>query len=130
MAKKKKTVLAYNLIAFRKKAILTQTQVAEALGVDRSTYAYYETGATTPKFNTLLKLAQLYNISIDDILGGDLEDVSAKSDDDHFTDVNFIQAFNELSDKEKILILTYRTFNNDEKAEVEKSINQIKRVDK
>lgn len=47
---------------------LTQQQVADELHIDRSTYAYYETGKTTPSIFTLMKLAVLFQVSIDYIL--------------------------------------------------------------
>lgn len=48
---------------------LTQRQVAEALKLDRSSYAYYETGKCQPSLDTLLKLADLYDVSTDYLLG-------------------------------------------------------------
>ena len=41
---------------------LTQQQVAEALGIDRSTYAYYELGRTTPDLDKIDKLQRLYQV--------------------------------------------------------------------
>lgn len=45
----------------------TQQQVADTLNIDRSTYAYYETGKTTPDINTIIKLAKIYNVSYAEI---------------------------------------------------------------
>lgn len=47
----------------------TQQQVAEALGVDRTTYAKYETGANEPNIATIRQLAAYYDVSIDYLLG-------------------------------------------------------------
>lgn len=47
----------------RENAHLTQKQVAEALNVERSTYAYYETGTTHPSGAMIIKLAKIFNVS-------------------------------------------------------------------
>lgn len=46
----------------RENAGLTQKQVADALNVERSTYAYYETGTTHPSGSMIIKLARIFNI--------------------------------------------------------------------
>jgi len=46
----------------RENAGLTQKQVADALNVERSTYAYYETGTTHPSGSMIIKLAKIFNI--------------------------------------------------------------------
>lgn len=46
-----------------------QKDVAAALHIDRSTYAYYETGATQPSLSILVKLALLYDVTTDFLLG-------------------------------------------------------------
>ena len=50
--------IAVKLISLRKSMGLTQQQVAEAIGVKRSTYAYYES-ATTPSLDIIEKLAKI-----------------------------------------------------------------------
>lgn len=47
----------------RKKMNLTQGQVADILGINRSAYAYYETN-TIPKPNILFRLMYLYQIDL------------------------------------------------------------------
>ena len=63
-----KKKLDYQLRTIRKASHLTQQQVADKLEMDRSTYAYYETGKTTPSIFTLMKLSQLFQVPIDYIL--------------------------------------------------------------
>ncbi len=53
----------------RKKRNLTQQNVAEYLKIERGSYAKYETGANTPTTDNILKLAELYNVSTDYLLG-------------------------------------------------------------
>lgn len=53
---------------FRKQNELTQKQVAEALHIDRSTYAYYERGTTEPSLITVGKLAKVFNVPVSELL--------------------------------------------------------------
>lgn len=54
----------------RKRDRMTQAEVAIRLGVDRSTYAKYETGQSEPNFEMITKLATLYGVSVDFLIGG------------------------------------------------------------
>lgn len=53
----------------RKKNHYTQQQVANILNMQRGSYAKYETGANTPTVDNILKLADLYSVSTDYLLG-------------------------------------------------------------
>lgn len=48
---------------------LTQQNIADALGIDRTTYTVYETGVTTPSPATLVKLSQIYNVTVGYLMG-------------------------------------------------------------
>lgn len=48
---------------------LTQTKVAELLGIDQRVYSTYELGKRKIPIDLLIKLAKLYNTSIDYIVG-------------------------------------------------------------
>ena len=50
------------LRAYRANCGLTQLQVAEAMHLDRSTYAYYERGTTEPDLKGLKKLSAVFNV--------------------------------------------------------------------
>ena len=50
---------------------MTQAQVADALGINRSTYANYECERREVDHLTLVKLADLFGVTIDCILGHD-----------------------------------------------------------
>lgn len=49
----------------RKERKLTQNEVGDAIGQERSTVACYETGKRTPDVATLEKLAVLYKVTLD-----------------------------------------------------------------
>ena len=46
---------------------LTQQQLAEKLQISRVNYTRYETDAVRPDYETLIKLADFYDISLDDL---------------------------------------------------------------
>ena len=48
---------------------VTQREIADALCIDRSTYAYYEVGETQPSLLMLARLAKLYDVTTDYLLG-------------------------------------------------------------
>lgn len=47
----------------------TQAEMATMLGIERSSYTYYETGKTQPNLKTLKKLKRILNVSIDYLVG-------------------------------------------------------------
>lgn len=53
----------------RKVNNLTATFVSEKLGIAKSTLSNYENGNRMPKAEVLRKLAEIYNISLDNLLG-------------------------------------------------------------
>jgi transcriptional regulator with XRE-family HTH domain len=58
-----------NLRALRRDRSLTQAAVAEAVGVDRVTYARWETGERKPSVDAISNLAAFFNTSIEGLLG-------------------------------------------------------------
>ena len=48
---------------------LTQNEMAEKIGISRSTIGMYETGAREPDFETLEKIADYFNVDTDFLLG-------------------------------------------------------------
>ena len=53
----------------RESSGLTQKQVAERVGVTSAVISAYETGIRQPSYAVLVKLAALYNVSSDYLLG-------------------------------------------------------------
>ena len=60
--------LANNLSTLRRIAGLSQEKAAEAVGVTRQALAKWESGETTPDILHSDKLAELYGVSLDDLL--------------------------------------------------------------
>ena len=60
--------LAKNLSSLRRASGLSQEKAAEAAGVTRQALAKWETGETTPDVLHCDRLAELYGVSLDDLL--------------------------------------------------------------
>lgn len=61
---------------FRKENKLTQQQLADFLGVSRESISMYERGKRTPRYDKMIKLAQLSKLSLDELFA--LEDYSSE----------------------------------------------------
>lgn len=59
------------LIQLRKNKKLTQEQMAEKIGIHRGTYANYERGHRQPDYDTLLKIADFFEVTVDYLLRGE-----------------------------------------------------------
>ncbi|MBQ3558118.1 MAG: helix-turn-helix transcriptional regulator [Agathobacter sp.] len=70
------------LLEKRKQRNMTQEQLAEQLGVARQTVSKWELGETLPDVENLKKMAILFEFSIDEALGLEVE----KEDDDDEVD--------------------------------------------
>ena len=64
-----KQTLGERLRNFRKENGYAQSHLANILGIERSTYTYSETGKTVPIIFDLMRLADLYNTTLDDLMG-------------------------------------------------------------
>lgn len=58
-----------NLKKLRKEKKLTQEEIANILRIDRTTYSKYETGDSEPNIDTIIALADIFETSIDKIIG-------------------------------------------------------------
>lgn len=59
-----------NLKEFRKLNGMTQDEVAEAIGVPKKTYQNYEREVRDPDSDVLCALADLYGVSLDELVRG------------------------------------------------------------
>jgi len=61
-------MISVNLKRLRKVHQYTQEKVAEKINVSRQSIAKWEQGETTPDIESLIKLAKLYNVSLDHLV--------------------------------------------------------------
>ncbi len=62
-------ILGNKLYELRKQAGLSQEAFAEKLGVSRQAVSKWECGASLPDTDNLITIANLYNISLDELIG-------------------------------------------------------------
>jgi len=68
----KKTILAKNIKKLRLFKSLNQTEFAELFELKRSSIGAYEEGRAEPRLDALIKISDHFNLTIDDIVKGEL----------------------------------------------------------
>ena len=84
-------MIGKRLKLLREEMGLKQIDIAEMLGVSRTTYTQYETEKSEPDLATVAKLAEIYNTSVDFILGKTdirtpIETIAAHHEGDDWTE--------------------------------------------
>ncbi len=95
-----KLSLSSNISKLRKKHSMTQEQLAEALGVTFASISKWERGVATPELNLIAEMADLFEVSIDALIGYEFRNNGKqnvidrlkqychdRSDDDVYTDI-------------------------------------------
>ena len=116
------------LKSLRKERGLTQEQVSKKIGVDRSTYAYYESGRITPDIKMILLLSNVYDVNYTTILDSDAALVCS----DASKDMGFSSPCckknssdkDEISEEEKSILMSLRLLSKDSQMEVIKVISK------
>ena len=104
---------AFRLRQLRQKAKLRQEDMARLLNIHRTAYTKYETDCAAPDWEGLLKLADIFDVTVDYLLGRDLpKDRAAyflRDDDDVVI---------ELNEQEKLLLVAFRRLSSDQREHV------------
>lgn len=99
------------LRSLRRQAKLTQQAVADYLQIHRTTYTKYETRCVTPDQEGLVRLATLFGVTVDYLLGRpELESVTAQLVDG---DPQL-----QLTEQEIQLVLAYRKLSSEQRLEI------------
>ena len=61
--------ISKNIINYRKANGMSQTQLAELLSLERSTISKYESGVNLPDVVTLCAIADIFECTLDDLVG-------------------------------------------------------------
>lgn len=77
-------MLGSNLKRLRNRYNYTQQQVADKIGVTRPAYTAYEKGTRNPDSSMLSKLADVFDVSIDELLGRESKHHDPSDDFDAF----------------------------------------------
>lgn len=110
--------ISRRLRELRSQTTLTQQNIADILGIDRTAYTLYETGKNTPTIKACIKLSQLYGVTVGCVLG--TEDLARPKDYLKVTDLknNLMlseETGTEVKKDESDLLAIYRTLPNEDK---------------
>lgn len=112
-------MLSEQLKIIRRANKFTQQGLADAIGIERSTYASYETGRNKPDAILLSKIAKVFNVSSDFILEIDttvplnVEDIPVK-----YKKKSGNKLVSTLSKEEKSVLAKYRLLSDNKKTEL------------
>lgn len=122
---KKSMTLSEKLKELRKRACMTQDDIAEVLEMNRTSFSKYENGASTPPLAVLRKLAKIYSVPLEYLIHDEqpfivlnestVEDVEREKNEAVY---NFAQ----LSPEERKLIMKMRLLSDEKKKEIFHSI--------
>ena len=62
-----KSILSMNIVKYRKKNCLTQSQLAERVGVSTQAVSKWEQGICAPDITLLPELSDIFHININDL---------------------------------------------------------------
>ena len=118
--------LKVNLRQVRKTNEMTQAQVAELVGVERSTYTSWESGRSLPKPAQFIMLSKIFDVSFEFLTSPAMSKplkVNSKVDDPHRVyDDSYIS---ELNDYERTVILKMRMLNSKDRKAVTDFIDKL-----
>lgn len=69
-------MLGEKIKLYRESKDMTQVEIAESLGVKPATILKYESGTLEPNIESLKKLAEIFNVSVDELIKEDDFDIS------------------------------------------------------
>jgi len=65
----------------RKLHDMSQNQLADKLGISRQSISKWENGTTLPSFSNVIAISNLFDVSLDDLIKGDVELMNKFEDD-------------------------------------------------
>ena len=90
MTKEDNIMLGENILRLRKEANLSQEALGDIIGVTRQTISNWELEETAPNPEQLKLLSKAFNVSIDDLLNNDIQNIIVKKVSDTEIVVNAI----------------------------------------
>ncbi len=110
-------VVAERLVKLRRLAGLTQETIAKAVGTTRSNYTYYEKG-TCPPPHMLVRLAAVFNVSVDFLLAREQPESAALRDSSFLAWETMENNLSRLNENELALLLQYRQLSPEQKQQL------------
>ena len=109
--------LGKKLLQLRKEFKMTQDDIANILGMSRTSFSKYENGYANPPLQVMRKLANIYNVGLEYLIFDD--NTSIKLNDPQEEDENSADAplarITDLRPIEKEIVRKFRTLSDEEK---------------
>ena len=83
---------------------LLQSEIATAVGLSTQTYSSYEVGARNPDYDTLIKLADYFNVTTDYLLGRTSDNIFENS---YIPKSEIQDVYDELDELEQAQVLNF-----------------------
>ena len=121
-------MFAENLKKYRKLSGFRQDDIAKIIGLDRSAYAYYESGKTEPSIENLKKIAKMLGVDMNTLLGFDMPDTPImvrNSEPEAYSVAASLQEdeIGKCTSEERYIIACYRASEN--KNEIVQAVSKI-----
>ena len=94
-----------NLKILRKKRGLTQSEMAQKLGLNRPQLGSYEEGRAEPKLEALQNMAHYFKLSLDQLVNADLSDEGEQKTDYKGNKLRILPIVTDVNDQEKISLI-------------------------
>jgi transcriptional regulator with XRE-family HTH domain len=101
-------VFSKRLAELRSKNKMTQQELADKIGVSRGTIGMYEIGKRDPDTDTLIKIAKVFNVTTDHLLGN-TPTPADKISDSVSDDPELAKFWDELKEREDLQLLFKQT---------------------
>lgn len=128
-----------NIKAIREKRGLSQRELDEKLGSTQQAIGQLENNKTSPRIETLDRVAAALNVTITDLIGSDLLSLTEKGRQAKKLPDSVIDSLLSITDagkeaaessKESLLILNYRKLNPEGKTEAVKRVEELTQIPK
>lgn len=121
-----------NLVKYRKANNLTGEDVSEALNMNHGTYRSWETGRSSPKFSSVIKLSQIYGVTVDNLLydhdmlnNSPYSRLESPRGSSYNSDIYGDDYLSQLSNWEKVVIMKIRQLNQEDKDKVVELLKEL-----
>jgi len=74
----------------RKEKGITQAELAKLISIGESTVSFYESGKRQPDYETLIRLANIFRVSVDQLLGRQKDNIEIYSNHDSNQSLNYL----------------------------------------
>ncbi len=121
-------MIGENLRKLRKSHGLTQQNIADVLGLERTAYTCYELDNTNPSIETMKKLCDIYNVTMGYLCGYEENSPELKKKKVETIETPDKDALALLSKEEKMIILSYRVLSSEKREEFVNYVNKFKKL--